>query len=49
MTLYNLLKNVITRGNTVDMEKKLETFRVAKKITDDEHNELVEMLNGPSK
>lgn len=43
--LYRTLKRMIERGQTDGIEKKLDIFYVAGKITDGEYSELVGMLS----
>ena len=43
--LYRTLKRMIERGNTEGMSEKLDVFYAADKITREQYNELVEMLN----
>lgn len=43
--LYRTLKRMIERGNTEGMAEKLDIFYAADKITQEQYNELVEMLN----
>lgn len=43
--LYTILKRRIQRGYTDGMGEKLDIFFAADKITTDEYQELVELLN----
>lgn len=42
--LYRTLKRMIERGQIDGLEKKIDVFYAAGKITDDEYNELIAML-----
>lgn len=42
--LYRTLKRMIERGNTEGMEKKLDIFFAANKISEYEYAELIAML-----
>ena len=42
--LYRTLKRMIERGNTVGMAEKLDIFFAADKLTADEYQELIAML-----
>lgn len=44
MALYNTCKRMIDRGQTAGMAKKLDIFYAANKLTDDEYEELTELL-----
>ena len=44
MALYNTCKRMIERGQTAGMEKKLDIFYAANKLTDEQYAELTEML-----
>lgn len=44
--LYRTLKRMIERGQTADIEKKLDVFYAADKITEAEYQELLGMLGG---
>ena len=44
MALYNTCKRMIERGQTAGMEKKLDIFYAAAKLTDEQYAELTEML-----
>lgn len=48
MVLYRTLRRMIERGNAVDMEKKLDIFLAADRITTDEYMELTDLLNSQS-
>lgn len=41
--LYRTLKRMIERGNTEGIEKKLDIFNAANKLTEMEYTELLEM------
>lgn len=41
--LYRTLKRMIERGNTEGIEKKLDIFYAANKLTEMEYTELLEM------
>ena len=43
--LYRTLKRMIERGQTEGMERKLDLFYAADKITEAEYTELAGMLN----
>lgn len=45
MVLYRTCKRMIERGQTAGMEKKLDIFYAAAKLTDERYAELTEMLN----
>ena len=47
---YKLLKRIISRGNydKESMMQKLDVFLMADRITAEEYQELVEMINGQS-
>ena len=42
--LYRTLKRMIERGNTTGMAEKLDIFFAADKLTADEYQELIAML-----
>lgn len=42
--LYRTLKRLIELGRTDGLEEKIDIFFAAGKITEDQYNELVEML-----
>lgn len=42
--LYRTLKRMIERGNVVGMAEKLDIFFAADKLTADEYQELIAML-----
>ena len=42
--LYRTLKRMIERGNTAGMAEKLDIFFAADKLTADEYQELIAML-----
>lgn len=44
MALYNTCKRMIERGLIDGMEKKLDIFYAAAKLTDEQYAELTEML-----
>lgn len=43
--LYRTLKRLIERGQTDGLEEKLDIFFAAGKLTEEEYQELIEMLN----
>lgn len=43
--LYRTLKRMIERGNTDGIEKKLDIFYAASKITEAEYTELLSLYN----
>ena len=43
--LYRTLKRMIERGQTAGMENKLDIFYAAGKITEEQYNELIRLLN----
>lgn len=43
--LYRTLKRMIERGQTAGMEEKLDIFYAAGKITEEQYNELIRLLN----
>lgn len=43
--LYRTLKRMIERGQTEDIETKLDIFYAANKITEAEYSELIGMLS----
>lgn len=43
--LYRTLKRLITIGRTDGLEDKIDIFFAAGKLTEDEYNELVGLLN----
>ena len=42
--LFKVLKRMIERGQTAGIEKKIDIFYAAGKLTDDEYTELMAML-----
>lgn len=42
--LHNTCKRMIERGHTAGMEKRLDIFYAANKLTEDEYTELTAML-----
>lgn len=42
--LYRTLKRMIERGQTAGMEEKLDIFYAADKITEEQYNELIALL-----
>ena len=42
--LYRTLKHMIERGQTAGMEEKLDIFYAASKITEEQYNELITLL-----
>ena len=43
--IYRTLKRMIERGNTEGMSEKLDVFYAADKLTQEQYNELMGMLN----
>lgn len=43
--LYRTLKRMIERGQTEDLEDKIDRFYAAGKLTDAEYTELISMLH----
>lgn len=43
--LYRTLKRMIERGNADGIAEKIDIFYAVNKLTDEEYNELVNMLN----
>lgn len=43
--LYRTLKRMIERGQTAGIETKIDIFFAAGKITEEEYNELIALLN----
>ena len=43
--LYRTLKRMIERGQTADMEEKLDIFYAANKLTEAQYAELIGMLS----
>ena len=43
--LYRTLKRMIERGRTDGLEDKLDIFFAAGKLTEEEYQELIDMLN----
>ena len=43
--LYRILKRMIERGQTDGLEEKLDIFFAAGKLTEEEYQELIDMLN----
>ncbi len=43
--LYRTLKRIIERGQTAGIESKLDIFFAAGKLTEEEYQELIKMLN----
>lgn len=44
--LYRMLKRLIELGKIEGLEERIDVFFAAGKITEDQHNELIEMLKG---
>lgn len=44
--LYRTLKRMIERGQTDDLEKKIDIFFATGKLSESEYQELIDMLNG---
>lgn len=42
--LYRMLKRLIELGKTERLEERIDVFFAAGKITEDQYNELIEML-----
>lgn len=42
--LYRMLKRLIELGKTEGLEERIDVFFAAGKITEDQYNELIEML-----
>ena len=42
--LYRTLKRLIERGRTEGLEEKIDVFYAAGKLTEDEYNELINLL-----
>lgn len=42
--LYRVLKRLIELGKTEGLEERIDVFFAAGKITEDQYNELIEML-----
>lgn len=47
--LYRTIKRLIERGRTDGLADKIDIFFAAGKLTEDEYNELVSLLNGATK
>ena len=43
--LFKVLKRMIEKGNILGITDKIDVFYAADKITEEEYNELIEMLN----
>lgn len=43
--LFKVLKRMIEKGNILGITDKIDVFYAANKITEEEYNELIEMLN----
>lgn len=43
--LFKVLKRMIEKGNTEGLADKIDVFYAANKLTEEEYNELIEMLN----
>ena len=46
MVLYRTIKRLIVLGRTDGLEEKIDVFFAAGKLTEDEYNELIELLQG---
>ncbi len=46
--LYRTLKRLIERGRTEGLEEKIDVFYAAGKLTEEQYNELIEMLKEKS-
>ena len=44
--LYRMLKRLIELGKIEGLEERIDVFFAAGKITEDQYNELMEMLKG---
>jgi len=44
--IFNTLKRMIERGQTDDLEDKMDVFFAAAKLTEDEYSALLAMLHG---
>lgn len=44
-TLARVLKNMILKGKTEGLEEKIDVFYAAGKLTDEEYNELIDLLH----
>ena len=44
--LYRMCKRLIELGRTDGLEEKIDVFYAAGKLTEDEYNELIELLQG---
>ena len=42
--LYRVLKRLIELGKTEGLEERIDVFFATRKITEDQYNELIEML-----
>ena len=42
--LYRVLKRLIELGKTEELEERIDVFFAAGKITEDQYNELIELL-----
>ncbi len=42
--LYRTLRRMVERGNTAELEEKIDVFFAAGKLTADEYSALIEML-----
>lgn len=43
--LFKVLKRMIEKGNILGITDKIDVFYAANKLTEEEYNELIEMLN----
>ena len=44
--LYRMLKRLIELGKNEGLEERIDVFFAAGKITEDQYNELIELLKG---
>ncbi len=44
-TLARVLKNMILKGKTEGLEEKIDVFYAAGKLTDEEYNEVIDLLH----
>lgn len=43
--LFKVLKRMIEKGNVLGITDKIDVFYAANKLSEEEYNELIEMLN----
>lgn len=48
MELYNTLKRLIERGQTVGLQDKLDVFYAYGRLTEEQYKELTGLLNEPN-